>query len=123
MVLVENLGDGLSSEYVAINISKDVKFIDEIEKKLETMNEIKIKAWGKAISLAVRLALQVVEKEALDFKIDLVRIGTEPDVEIPKTRFPDDKENDEGAAGKNEPGGQPRVKRAMSWIEIALKKK
>src|SRR5512137_2888871 len=83
MVLIEHLGDDLGDDYVVINISKDVRFADEIKKRAEAKNKVKIKAWGKTISLAVRLALEAVEGDLNSFKIGSVMIGTEKDVEIP----------------------------------------
>lgn len=60
-MLLKHPGDDLGKDYVVINISKDVRFADEIKKRAEANKRIKIKAWDKAISLAVQLALTAIE--------------------------------------------------------------
>lgn len=121
MVLVENLGDDLGDEYVVINIGKNVKFIDQIKESIDKNGQIIIKAWGKAISLGVKLALQSVE-DVLGLAIGNVSIGTEPAVEIPAIPYKNRKmamTNSEKSANKET---QERVTRAMSWIEIPIVK-
>lgn len=115
MVLIENLGDDLGEEFVVINISRDVRFYDEIVEKASQRDNFKIKAWGKAISLAVRLALQTIEEQITDFSIGEVSIGTEKDVELKRRK---------GHRGnrKDDADSQDRIKRALSWIEIEVSK-
>jgi DNA-binding protein len=126
MVLIEHLGDDLGEDYVVINISKDVRFADEIKKRAEAKNRVVIKAWGKAISLAVRLALSAVELDLPGFKIGTVIIGTEKDVEIParpRSRDQDtDDEDHDAVEGKEGHAGDERITKAMSWMEIAIEK-
>lgn len=126
MVLIEHLGDELGKDYVVINISKDVRFADEIKKRAEVNNRVIIKAWGKTISLAVRLALSAIDTDLPEFKIGSVTIGTEKDVEIPARpgdRFHDGTvENHETVEKKQEQAGVERVTKAMSWMEITIEK-
>ena len=98
-----------------------MKFIDQIKESIENKGQTIIKAWGKAISLGVKLALQAIE-EIHGLSIGHVSIGTEASVEIPvkpgKNRdiaktIVTDQADDEIAR---------RVTRAMSWIEIPLDK-
>ncbi|MFX0100618.1 MAG: hypothetical protein ACFFCS_13670 [Candidatus Hodarchaeota archaeon] len=100
MVLLDDLGAGLSDEYVLIKINRDVRFIDEIKMKASNRDEFKLKAWGTAINLAVRLAAIAVEEDIPDFYIDSVQIGTEEDVEMKNNKV-----------------------RPLSWMEIVIKKK
>ncbi|MHA1793220.1 MAG: hypothetical protein ACTSVI_11285 [Promethearchaeota archaeon] len=99
MVLLENLGEELGDEYILVKINRDVRFMDEIKEKAEKVSEMKIRAWGNAINLAVRLALEAVESEIPDFSIGDISIGTQEDVEMKNGRS-----------------------RPLSWIEIELKK-
>ena len=121
MVLVEHLGDELGENYVVINIGRDVKFIDQIKESIENQGNVIIKAWGKAISLGAKLALQSVE-EIKGLAIGHVSIGTEPAVEIPVTPR---KNRDLANMIATEPAVNEsieRITRAMSWIEIPLEK-
>ena len=99
MVLLDELGTGLGDEYVLIKISRDVRFIEEIKEKAVNSDEFKLKAWGTAINLAVRLAMEAVEEQIPNFSIDNVEIGTEENVEMRNNKV-----------------------RPLSWMEIALKK-
>ncbi|MHA1680751.1 MAG: hypothetical protein ACTSUE_07070 [Promethearchaeota archaeon] len=99
MVLLKELGKDLDNSYVVIRIDRDVRFIDEIKDKARTLDEIKIKAWGNAINLAVRLALQVTQEVLQNFSIECVEIGTMEDVEMKNGKV-----------------------RPLSWMEIVLKK-
>ena len=100
MVLLDDLGSGLGDEYILIKINRDVRFIDEIKDKASKKNSFKLKAWGTAINLAVRLAAQAVEEDIPDFTIDKVEIGTEEGVEMRNNKV-----------------------RPLSWMEILVKKK
>ena len=121
MVLVENLGDDLGEKYVVINIGRNVKFIDQIKESIEKMGHVIIKAWGKAISLGVKLALQSVEN--IDgLAVGHVTIGTEPTVEIPVTPRKNRNSPDNDAEEKAINEMTERVIKAMSWIEIPLEK-
>jgi hypothetical protein len=121
MVLVEKLGDDLSEGYVVINIGKNVKFIDRIKENIDKHSRTIIKAWGTAISLGTKLALQSVE-EINGLTIGHVSIGTEPGVEIPVTprkyRTIPREHAEQIMAGET----TDRVIKAMSWIEIPLEK-
>ncbi|HME52359.1 MAG TPA: hypothetical protein VKM55_09090 [Candidatus Lokiarchaeia archaeon] len=121
MVLVENLGDELGDEYVVINIGKNVKFIDQIKENIEKKDRIIIKAWGKAIALGVKLALQTIEAFQ-GLTIGNVSIGTEQAVEIPVIQREIRKKPAVDAGESKSDEGQGRVIRAMSWIEIPIEK-
>jgi DNA-binding protein len=123
MVLIEKLGDDLGDEYVVINIGKDVRFADEIKQKTGKMDSFKIKAWGKSISLGVRLANDAVSQDFPAFKIGAVCIGTEPGVEIPDRPGENDVDAGENTSHQECAKPEKRITRAISWIEIQLEKK
>jgi DNA-binding protein len=122
MVLIEKLGDDLGDEYVVINIVKGVRFTDEIKQKAGKMDSFKIKAWGKSISLGVRLANDAVNQHVPAFKIGAVSIGTEPGVEIPDRHEENDEDAGENTSYQEGANPEKRVTRAISWIEIQLEK-
>jgi DNA-binding protein len=126
MVPIEHLGDDLGEDYVVIAISRDMRLADEIKKRAEANNRVKIKAWGKTISIAVRLALAAIAVDLPVFKIGAITIGTEEGVEIPakpRSRFQDAPDADPDAgAGEQGNAGEKRVTKAMSWVETAIEK-
>ena len=97
--MLDDLGAELGDEYILIKINRDVRFIEEIKEKATNSDEFRLKAWGTAINLAVRIAALAVQEDIPNFSIDNVEIGTEEGVEMRNNKI-----------------------RPLSWMEIIIKK-